>query len=101
MTNNYKYGTMEGYHGDEHLTEDNTIELKTVHSMTLADISGEDHSLWLGKNSHWGYDLCIENDDCEVILHDKQIHPYAIESLALFCKRFLDAYANHCDKDGL
>lgn len=65
---------------------------KTIYSMTLADICGEDNSTMLSKNPSFGYDLYIENENCECVLDDKGIHPYAIESLALFCRQFLASY---------
>ena len=65
---------------------------KTIYSMTLADLSGEDNSARLSKNKQFGYDLYIENENCECVLDDRGIHPYAIESLALFCRQFLASY---------
>lgn len=72
---------------------------KTIYSMTLADISGEENSARLSKNTKFGYDLYIENENCECVLYDKGIHPYAIESLALFCRQFLAAYEQYIDKE--
>jgi len=67
--------------------------------MTHTDISCEDNSTRLSKNSKFGYDLYIENENCECVLDDKGIHPYAIESLALFCRQFLSAYETHSNKE--
>jgi hypothetical protein len=71
--------------------EDNSPSERTFEDLTVAELMGEDHSVWLGKNKEFGYVLEIENDEGQAII-EKCIHPYAAESLAYFCRRFLSFY---------
>jgi hypothetical protein len=64
---------------------------RTINDLTVAELMGDDHSVWLGKNKEFGYILEIENDEGQTII-EKCIHPYAAESLAGFCRRYLSFY---------
>ena len=64
---------------------------RTIHDLTVAELMGDDHSVWLGKNKEFGYILEIEDDEGKTI-SEKGIHPYAAESLAGFCRRYLTMY---------
>lgn len=70
--------------------EDNSPS-RTLHDLTVAELMGDDHSVWLGKNKQFGFILEIENDEGTAII-EKCIHPYAAESLASFCRRYLSSY---------
>jgi hypothetical protein len=70
---------------------DNTSPERTIHDLTLAELMGDDHSIWLGKNKQFGFVLEIENEEGFTII-EKCIHPYAAESLASFCRRYLSFY---------
>lgn len=63
---------------------------RTINDLTLAELMGDDHGVWLGKNKEFGFILEIENDEGLII--EKCIHPYAAESLAGFCRRYLYSY---------
>lgn len=71
--------------------EDNSPSERTINDLTVAELMGDDHSVWLGKNKEFGYVLEVENDEGEVII-EKCINPYAAESLASFCRRYLSFY---------
>jgi hypothetical protein len=71
--------------------ENNSPPSRTINDLTVAELMGDDHSVWLGKNKEFGYVLEVENDEGEVII-EKCIHPYAAESLASFCRRYLSFY---------
>ncbi len=64
---------------------------RTIHDLTVAELMGDDHSVWLGRNKEFGFVLEIENDEGKTII-EKCIHPYAAESLASFCRRYLSSY---------
>lgn len=71
--------------------DDITASNRTFNDLTLADLMGDDHCVWLGKNKEFGYILEIENDEGQQII-EKCIHPAAAESLADFCRRYLNFY---------
>jgi len=96
MSASYKYDMIDDY--DEPYQEDMKL-LNSVHSISLGDLMGEDHDVWIQNNQTFGFDIEIDNDEAQTILKEQGIHPAAIESLVLFCKRFLASYAYHCDKE--
>lgn len=59
---------------------------------TLYDLMGEDHDSWLKKNSKFGYDLTIENNEFEKVFDEKGIHFAAIDSLVYFCRNIISCY---------
>ena len=65
--------------------------MKTLETITLYDLMAEDLDVWLGKNKEFGFLLHIDNDDGEVV-NEKGIHPYAADSFAVFCRRYLHSY---------
>lgn len=69
----------------------NNLPSRTINDLTVAELMGDDHSVWLGKNKEFGYILEVENDEGEIIT-EKFIHPHAAESLASFCRRYLSFY---------
>jgi hypothetical protein len=64
---------------------------RTLEDLSIAELMGDDHHVWLGKNKQFGFVLEIENDEGQTII-EKCIHPYAAESLASFCRRYLNFY---------
>lgn len=64
---------------------------RTIHDISIAELMGENHAVWLGKNKEFGFVLEIESDDGKTVI-EKCIHPYAAESLAGFCRRYLNSY---------
>ena len=64
---------------------------RTLEDLSIAELMGDDHSVWLSKNKQFGFILEIENDEGQTII-EKCIHPYAAESLASFCRRYLGFY---------
>lgn len=74
----------------------NESEQKTLCDLTLNDLMAADHNVWLERKSHDFY-LILENEEGEEF-SEKNLHPYAVESLAIFCKRFLKTYEKQQDK---
>lgn len=64
---------------------------KTIHEITLYDLAGSDHEVWLSENSKTGLNLEIENENGEVF-EEEGFHKCAAEGLADFCKRYLRTY---------
>ena len=87
---------LKQYHIKTKLTEEVAMieqeEPKTLNNITIYDLGGEDHNVWLTKNKNTKeFSLTILNEQGEEFI-DKQLHEYAAESLALFCKHYLKAY---------
>jgi hypothetical protein len=68
-----------------------TQEPQSIHDITIADIMGEDLNIWIGKNKEFGYIMEIDGENGRA-LSEKCIHPFAMESMAYFCRRFLGFY---------
>ena len=66
--------------------------MKTLNEITLYDLMSEDLDIWVSKNKDFGYILQIDNEDGESIIDEKGIHPFAMESYASVCRRFLRFY---------
>lgn len=66
--------------------------MKTMNDITLYDLMAEDLNVYMRKNSEFGYDLEIEDENSEMIVNAKMIHEGAIESFAVFCKQFLNNF---------
>ena len=71
--------------------EEASLPTRTFNDLSIAELMGDDHSVWLAKNKEFGFILEIENDEGQTII-EKCIHPYAAESLASFCRRYLSFY---------
>lgn len=65
--------------------------VKTLEECSVYDLMGQEHQVWVGKNTKFGYVLEIENEDGQKI-SESQIHPCAMESLATFCRQFLNNF---------
>lgn len=79
--------------------QEDTQMTKSMCDISLYDLMGEDHDIWIQKNSKFGFNLEIDNEDSQTIIKEEMINPHAIESFALFCKRFLSSYERFCDKE--
>lgn len=62
-----------------------------LNGISLYDVMSEDLTLWVGKNKQFGFVMELENEDGDV-MKESCIHPYAMESMANFCQRFLNFY---------
>ncbi len=65
--------------------------MTSVHSYTLGDLMGNDHTVYMKKNKKFGVDLEIQDEDQNMVFEDT-IHPFAAESFADFCRQFLHHY---------
>lgn len=83
------------YHGDEHLQED-IVTQKVIGDLTIEDLMSVDHDVWVKRTGN-GFKLEIENSEDQVTFNGEQIHPFAVDSLATFCRRFLMSYDKACE----
>ena len=70
-----------------------------IKDINIHQLMGIDHDVHIKRNSKFGFDLEIINDEDKVTYEGEGIHPYAIESLASFCRYFLHGYSNLLDGD--
>lgn len=91
----YKY---EIYDDEALFHQDDEYMSRTINEITVSDLMGEDHNVWIKKNSKFGFDIEIQNNEEPgfplSVFIEKGIHPYAIEGFAEFCRRFLHTYSH-------
>lgn len=98
IENDYQgFDSFDDYDEDCHMPhDDDTLpSLNDLSELSLYDIMGEDHYIYLNKNHNGTYALEISNEDAKPVVCDYNIHPFAVEGLALFCKRFLNIYSRY------
>lgn len=66
--------------------------MKTLNDVTLSELMAEDLEVWVTKSKGFGFDLQIDNEEGETIVNEKGVHPFAMESYADMCRRFLHFY---------
>lgn len=66
--------------------------MKTMDGVTLYDLMAEDLDVWVQPNSHFGFDIQIDDENSEPLIDEKGVHPYAADSFADFCRRYLASY---------
>lgn len=62
-----------------------------LETLTLHDIMGEEYSVYLNRNKKFGYDMEVVRDDTEESFK-VNVHDFAADSLAVFCRMFLTRY---------
>ncbi len=97
-----KYDIVSNGHEDrvvDELFQDECM-IKTLCDVSVSDLMSIDHSVWIKRNSKFGFDIEIQNDE-EMFesFQEKGAHPYAVESFAEFCRRFLHSYSRLMDKE--
>ena len=66
---------------------------KGLEDVSLHDLMGDDHYVWVSRNKGYGYLMEIESQEQnEPFLREVGINECAMESLAMFCRRFLGFY---------
>lgn len=66
--------------------------MNKFNEITLYDLMAEDLDVYVTKSKGFGFDLQIDNEEGETVVDEKGIHPYAMESYADMCRRFLNFY---------
>lgn len=66
--------------------------MKTLENISLSYLMSEDFSVWMCNNKQFGYDLYVEDENGNIVVDEKGVHPYAVESFADFCRRYLAIY---------
>tara|TARA_R110000868_G_C10972576_1_gene770465 strand:- start:1725 stop:1943 length:219 start_codon:yes stop_codon:yes gene_type:complete len=63
-----------------------------MENVSLYDLMAEDLDVWVTKNSKFGFDMQIDDENGKTIVDEKGIHPAAADSFADFCRRYLAFY---------
>lgn len=71
--------------------------MQSLQELNLHDIAGLDCDVWLSKHEKFGINIEVETEEKKLFIQEG-MHPYAAESLADFCTRYLAAY-NKINKD--
>ncbi len=66
--------------------------MKSLCTLTLYDLMAEPMDVWLTRNKDFGFKLEIDDENCETLVNDDELHPCAAESFAIFCRSYLFAY---------
>lgn len=66
--------------------------MKHTDEITLEDLMAEDIDVWVTKSKGFGFDLQMESEDGSIDIKQEGVHPYAMESFADLCRRFLHFY---------
>ena len=66
--------------------------MKTIQDVTLSDLMGTDLDVWLSKNKGFGFNLQIDDESGCALIDENNVHPYAAESFADFCRSYLACY---------
>lgn len=67
--------------------------MRTINEVTLYDLMSEDLDVWVcPDNKGFGFRMEIDNEDGEEIVSESGIHPFAMDSFADFCRRYLASY---------
>lgn len=63
-----------------------------IGDLTLEQLMAEDYGVWVKKNDKFGYDVHLDADQPECDVKAEGIHPFAMESMACFCRAYLASY---------
>jgi len=64
--------------------------MKEIGDITLEELMAEEFGVTVRKNPKFGYNVTLIDEDDEEIIGEG-VHPYAIESFASLCRRFLSS----------
>lgn len=69
------------------------IKMKNISELSLYDLMAEDLDVWIKPNAaRSSYDLEIDDECGSLLTKEEDIHPFAMDAFADFCKRYLRAY---------
>ncbi len=64
---------------------------KSIEEVTIGELMGEDHDVYLRKDKKHGFIFELDDENGELVT-EENIHPFAAEGMAAFCRRYLHAY---------
>lgn len=75
---------------DEMIEEE--LPMKSMHELSLYELMGDEHDVWLKKDKQFGFNLEINDWSGKLLIQEKNIHPVAAEGFAGFCRAYLACY---------
>lgn len=66
--------------------------MKTINEVSLYDLMAEELGVFMMPSEKFGFDLFIEDENGQKMAYEDGLHPYAADSFANFCERYLTAY---------
>ena len=66
--------------------------MQTLEDISLSQLMSEDFSVWICKNRQFGYEIYVEDENGNIVVDEKHVHPCAADSFADFCKNYLYMY---------
>lgn len=66
--------------------------MKTIKEVSLYDLMAEDLGVWIKIDEKFGFNLQIDDENGDILMDEKNIHPFSAESFANFCGSYLLAY---------
>jgi len=79
--------------------QEDTFMVEPLCKLSVYDLGGTEHSVSLTRNKKFGFHLEIANEEEQISYQETELHPYALESMASFCRRFLNCYDNTIDDE--
>jgi len=68
--------------------------MKTTNQVTLYDLMAEDMDVWLIKRKDKEFEMQIDDENGRTIVEEDEIHPFAVEAFARFCRNYLRTFEN-------
>jgi hypothetical protein len=87
-----KYDILETYQYE--IYQDDMTMVEPLCTLSVYDLGSIDHCVSLSRNKKFGFTLEVTNEEDQLIYTENELHPYALESMASFCRRFLHCYEN-------
>lgn len=66
--------------------------MKTINEVSLYDLMAEEINVKMYRNEKFGFDIYLEDESGEKMAYEDGLHPYAADSFANLCQRYLTAY---------
>jgi len=66
--------------------------MKSISNITLYELMAQDLDVWVSRSNKQGFKIEIDDEEGQSLVCDEPVHPYAMESFADFCRRYLSSY---------
>jgi hypothetical protein len=68
-----------------------------ISNITLYDLMAQDLDVWVSRDNR-GFNIDIDDENGNCLVSENQIHPFAADSFADFCRRYLASYDKLIDE---
>jgi hypothetical protein len=73
--------------------------MKTINNITLYDLMSEDLDIWISKDKVFGFNIEIDDENGDPLMEEENVHSYAADAFADFCKRYLHSYEKATNRE--